>query len=55
MNRTRRVETVPGRWHRYHQPALYGSRAKTVMVRPARTVYEHVLSVARDVSPVCSS
>ena len=46
-NRSARVEAVPGRFHVQHVPAMYGSYTRTVMVSPARTIYEHQPAVRK--------
>lgn len=48
--RIRRIESVPGTWHSHREPAVYGSYTRTVMVRPARTVHDHIPAVTRMVA-----
>ena len=42
LDRVQRVEVVPGSFNVRHQPALYGSYTRTVMVSHGRTVHSHV-------------
>ncbi|MGE0628533.1 MAG: hypothetical protein AB7O43_11975 [Hyphomicrobiaceae bacterium] len=50
LNRTRRVDLIPGQWVPRYEPALYGARARIVLIRPARTVYRRTPAVTRTVA-----
>lgn len=49
LNRTRRVDLIPGRWVPRYEPAIYGARARTVLIRPARTLYNRTPATTRTV------